>query len=55
MRIIATLLFTLVAIVGLVPTVGPPTFWDRFPSRPDDVSRCETLLDSPILARLEPL
>jgi hypothetical protein len=55
MRIIATLHFTLAAIVGLVPTLRPLTFWDRCPSCPDDLSRCKTLLDSPILARLEPL
>jgi hypothetical protein len=50
MRIIATLLFTLAAIAGLVSTLGLLTFWARFPSCLDDLSRYQTLLGSPILA-----
>jgi hypothetical protein len=50
MRIIATLLFTLAAIAGLVSTLGLLTFWARFPSCLDDLSKYQTLLGSPILA-----
>jgi hypothetical protein len=50
MRIMATLLFTLAAIAGVLATLGLLTLWDRFPSWPDDLSRYETLLGSPILA-----
>jgi hypothetical protein len=50
MRIIATLLFTLAAIAGLVSTLGLLTFSARFPSCLDDLSKYQTLLGSPILA-----
>ncbi len=50
MRIIATLLFTLAAMAGLVSTLGLLTFWARFPSCLDDLSKYQTLLGSPILA-----
>jgi hypothetical protein len=50
MRIVATLLFTLAAIAGLIPTPGLLTLRDRFPSCPDDLSKYQTLFGSPILA-----
>jgi hypothetical protein len=50
MRIIATLLFTLAAIAGLVSTLGLLTFSTRFPSCLDELSKYQTLLGSPILA-----
>lgn len=50
MRIIATLLFTLAAIAGLVPTLGLLTFSDRFSSCLDDLSKYQALLGAPILA-----
>jgi hypothetical protein len=50
MRIIATLLFTLAAIAGMVSTLGLLTFSARFPSCLDDLSKYQTLLGSPILA-----
>ena len=50
MRIIATLLFTLAAIAGVVPALGLLTFLGRFSSCLDDLSKYQALLGAPILA-----
>ena len=44
MPIVATVLFALAGIVGLTPALALLTFWYRFPSWLDDLSKYETLL-----------
>jgi hypothetical protein len=50
MHIVATVLFALAGIVGLTSALGLPTFWYRFPTLLDDLSKYETLLGTLMFA-----
>jgi hypothetical protein len=50
MPIVATVLFALAGIVGLTPALALLTFWYRFPSWLDDLSKYETLLGTLMFA-----
>ncbi len=50
MHIVATVLFALAGIVGLTPALALLTFWYRFPSWLDDLSKYETLLGTLMFA-----
>jgi hypothetical protein len=50
MHIVATVLFALAGIVGLTSALALLTFWYRFPSWLDDLSKYETLLGALMFA-----
>jgi hypothetical protein len=50
MHIVANVLFALAGIVGLPPALALLTFWYRFPSWLDDLSKYETLLGALMFA-----
>jgi hypothetical protein len=50
MHTVATALFALAGIVGLTPALALLTFWHRFPSWLDDLSKYETLLGTLMFA-----
>jgi hypothetical protein len=50
MHIVASVVFTLTAIVALAPTLAFLIFWDRFPSWLDDLSKHQTLFGALIFA-----